>query len=372
MPSLILSNQVYMTGQTPVYVAYVTDENGQPLKRNKIDFITVTHMVMREGLRNGLLTDSWFTVGDLENVSISSFCFYDTPISMDALVTDVKAKVQHPTGTPENQFFGQFTHYNFLYIPLRGSRYYPSIGQYRTVFRIKLMDEYVLDEDTGDVIEVIEGKTDLIIYDSYADTEWNDGSDNFIPILERETEDIYYGEDIVFKGEVYVKYKEPEYLLGAEGDPCDSVYDCPDGHRCVDGVCRDIINNTDKGKLLFANRSEGVNGIFPIHDQVQEVFMTVSNVSTSARLIERERLGTDILLTAIKEPIIDEDEDSDTFGEIIDYKVFDYNWTYNFPTNRLTLAGLYRFRFEFQTFRELVGDNDFTMPCVFDIDVNVI
>jgi len=320
MPSIIQSKMEYRTGEVPVYVAYIYRiVNGvrQAIKREDVEFMTITHAERRRVTRNGSLVTVWepveFPGGIVNNVNISTQSVYDEPIAIaDTNVLD-KTGVTFPG-----------TEYNFLYIPLRGRHYYPNHGQYRTTFRLELSN----------------GETDLMVFESEADKTLERRIDR------RDNNGIRYGNSIVFAGEIYAKYKEPEYL------PKDS----PDEPNII---------NPERGKLIFPSTTGLGNPahVYDISEQINDIYMTVSNTATSQRLINRISIYDEIEFsvsnpTSTDVPFVDSG-----------INTFPYNFNYIFRSNRLPTEGRYKFRFEIEAKRKYLTEGEENILCTFDIDV---
>ena len=194
--------------------------------------------------------------------------------------------------------------YNFLYIPFDGYRYYPNNGSYRTVFRITLNND----------------KTDIITFD--ATVAEIDSNEN--PILDVVSDVFNFGENIEFTGTMYAKYREPLLL------PDETL-------------------NSNHGKVVFPNTQQRFVDLYN-GNVIDDVLLTVFDITTAQRLISKESLGNDIITVA---PAA-------------------YELNYTFPTTRLPMGGLYRFRFEIEAQRDIVGTNANNILCVFDIDVSII
>jgi hypothetical protein len=355
----ILSNQWYRPGETPVYIAYIL-RNGMPITRNDVYFagvrdedpnsptfdeplgetpevITMTHMERRDGVRNGVIVNDWFPVryqgGTLEDIPISRACIFDTPLEITA---DVLAHIHN-----RDEFEASFSDglYNFIYIPLNGHRYYPKYNSdpdegYRTVFKIQLLKP-VLDDTTGEQINAEKDTMDIVTFQSFSAVHINRTGG---PILTREpTEEVPYGEDILLVGHLYSKYKEPEQSLQENPDD-------PDGDYV-------LLTNPDRGKVILKE---------PIREQIEEVYLTVFHVQTSQRIIDRIRIVDQISWEDTVIPFLAGTES------------FDHNFVYKFATNQLSIAGMYRFRFEVEANRDLINEAENNILCVFDVDVMVV
>ena len=307
----VISNQVYRPGETPIFMALIVKGDGTPLTRADVkdidnetmmEYITVTHMEKRDGIKNGIIVHDWFPVehpeGYLEDIPISRFCIYDTLVPIDE--TDALVYIQGVGKTPWDRSVTPITHYNFVYIPVDGHRYYPRYGEYQTVFKFELLN----------------GGIDIVPFKSFANDQDVDGND----ILVRESSEVLYGEDILFEGELYTKFKEPEQKDDGQGN-----------------LILNIVNNVDqRGRLDLADTFK----------YTENVYLSVFNVTTNQRLINKEPLDACVI---IPDAIVDDG---------------DKNFYYTFPTTRLPMAGLYRFRFEVKAMESIV--------CTFDIDVSVI
>jgi len=292
MAAIINSNQVYRTGEVPVYVAFITKMNGTPLTYADVESISVTHMQERDGIKNGIIVASWFPIetpnGSVDEVEIAPTNVLGSPISVSA--TSVAAHTQN--------FNSALTSYNFLYIPFDGRYYYPNVGNYRTTFKITLKN----------------GQTDILPFMSMVDTVYGNNE----PILEVNSEVFNFGENIEFAGLLYAKYREP--------------FQFPDETL-----------NPDHGKLIFPNTTDK-------SDVISNVFLTVFDIKTAQKLIDRESLGNSIITV-----------NNDT-----------YELNYTFPTTRLPMDGVYRFRFEVEARSGIIGTEINTILCVFDIDIPVV
>ena len=165
------------------------------------------------------------------------------------------------------------------------------------------------------------GQTDIITFESTASEV--DSDDN--PILHVESDVFNFGENIEFSGVLYVKYREPHLL------PDETL-------------------NPDYGKVVFPNTKMSNGSLWMEGNVIEEVYLTVFDVQTAQRLIYREALGLDCIAV------------NDTT----------YDLDYTFSTNRLPIAGTYRFRFEISAKNEIIGSEINNVLCVFDIDVTVV
>jgi len=297
MPSIINSNQVYRVGEVPVFVALVTKMNGTPLTYADVESISITHMQERDGIKNGMIVASWFPVetpnGSVDEVDIAPTNVLDNPINVSA--TDVAAHTQN--------FNSALTSYNFLYIPFDGRYYYPNVGNYRTTFKITLKN----------------GQTDILPFMSMVDTVYGNNEPILEVLYDQPPNDVFiFGENIEFTGVLYAKYREP--------------FQFPDE-----------TTNPDHGKLIFPNTTDK-------SDVISNVFLTVFDIKTAQRLIDRESLGNNIITV-----------NNDT-----------YELNYTFPTTRLPMDGMYRFRFEVEARSGITGTDINTILCVFDIDIPVV
>jgi len=324
MSAIINSNQVYRVGETPVFVAYIAKTDGTPLTHGDVESISVTHSHYRDGIRNGMIITSWFPIetpdGSIEAINVDTSNVLDTPIDVSTV---------HVTNYTQN-FNSLLTHYNFVYIPSGGQYYYPSTGRYRTVFKITLKN----------------GQTDILPFESMVgevfekeDTDHDSptfGQMIYKSIVEMSSEVFNFGENIEFAGVLYAKYREP--LLLPELLPDETL-------------------NDDHGKLIFPNTKtsfEDTDPESPTFEQhipvISNILLTVFDVVTAQRIIDRESLGNGIITVT---PTT-------------------YELDYTFPTTRLPMAGLYRFRFEIEARSDIVGTAVNNILCVFDIDVQII
>ena len=296
MPAVINSNQIYRAGECPIFVAFITKTDGTPLTYGDITSISVTHMQRRDGIRNGIIVTDWFPVASSDGLFENVDIDRTNVLGEPVDIDETDVDIYAKNFSPTLRNINQ---YNFLYIPFDGHRYYPNNGSYCTVFRITLVN----------------GKTDVLtFYSTASDT------------LEVQSSSVEFGKNIDFTGVLYAKYREPLRL--------------PDDEP-----------NLDHGKVIFPNAKFG--------NVIDDVLLTVFDVATAQRLIDRERLGNEIItITDI----------TDKPNEI--YPAYELN--YIFPTTKLPVAGLYRFRFEAEARREILGTDVYSVLCVFDIDVSVI
>lgn len=170
MPAIIQSNQKYLLGETPVFIAYIYDDTA--ITPQEVTSIKVSHLENRTGIKNGVIVKDWYPVeygeGSLENILISNDNFFPTvsQTNNDAF-----------TYTTGNRF-----DYNFLYIPYNGKYYYQKDGDYKTIFHI----------------EYINGKSDVITFESSTRTDIK-------PI-----HSVEYGKDIHFAADIYTKVKQDD------------------------------------------------------------------------------------------------------------------------------------------------------------------
>jgi len=353
MGSIIQSNQRYSIGETPVFVAYIYKTTVNALvQREDIISITMTHSRRRDGIRNNMIvTDVWFPVefpeGILEDIDISPTVVYNIPIPIAS--TDLFAKTQNPTFTTLRNQSGtiEVDQYNFIYIPLNGRRFYPEYGQYRTTFKMELENGRI---ETITFLSEVPLETSTMTINEYGEQEYIAdnviGVQRFVARVPMDNngyiydEHIEYGNDIHFKGEVYAKYRD------------------------------------DDGHLVFLNPNDGIGNTYPIRnsdmvevglDRINDVYLTVFNTITLQRYIDRIPIGVATLLTKTEEP-------GQIFADSL-VEPFAYNFNYIFPTTNLPTEGRYRFRFEIETkgeISEITQEIEYSLPCIFDIDVNII
>ena len=408
MPAIILSNQRYRAGETPIFLAFLYGLNGEPLTfyqegeeeryeemgwvfnpDNKVKSIFVTHSQERDGIVNGMFITSWYPVthpnGTLENVEILPSHILGVPVPL--IDTDLNRSVQNWTAlntrfavSPANG------RYNFVYIPLNGRHFYPEPGvPYRTIFHLELMN----------------GKTDMMIFETEVVEDER--------LLERHPRpmlSVGYGENVVFTGDLYGLYKEDNGQLNFMGED-DTGKPILRSQRVLDEIAEFEEELSDKIDEIVAKEAE-VNPLIDQYngmdddeqdspagialfnqiqdlleeltrlqkeeaeireklrdhinlDAVRNVYLTVFHTNSHQRIIDREPIGVnDVVLTAVRPR---------------GTGPFDYNFTYTFQTNRLPREGEYRFRFDIETrgkINPLGIEGERGIPCTFDIDVAVV
>ena len=358
MASLFLSNQTYRIGDTPIFCAFLYGKDG-PFKREDIANITVSHLEWRDGNKNGRIITTWFPVagqdGVFEDIAISRENLYDDPIDID---TDIIKKIQKP-----DKFREAFTRtsgeaeYNFLYIPLQGHLYYPRNGKYRTTFKVEL---------TNGETDILTFRT--IVNDLWYHEDWHGefdeepNRDTGEPVLKIYPEDVLtinYGDEIIFLGEIYAKVRveNPEDWTGPE------------------------YTGVKLGEMVFPGRNTAwidadgndnplEDNIYPINTEIDEVYLSIFNAVTAQRYLideeDRMPIGAEVLLpNVVNHP--------NAFMDGGLPLQFPYNFKYQFPTTKLPMTGIYRFRFEIQAKeRHFEEETVNRIVCTFDIDVNIL
>ncbi len=336
MANIVLSNQEYYLGQSPVYIAYIyrkINGNEMPLRREDIVSIMVSHYEYRIGVNNGIAVRGWYPVrrsdgGDFENIQISSSNLYDTIVPSSN--NDAFAYTD-----------GKVFDYNFLYIPVDGKAYYPEDGTYRTSFHVQFAvkrgsgvplfselsgyavgDKVVHEDSMGNRYVFIAGQTVLPapwddlnwIVEGPADDILNPSIDSGTEVLTYEsktkqfetiTNSIMYGHNVIFRGDIYTKSK------------------------------------IEDGKFMFPEND---------NDNINEVWLTVYDQRTGRIFLDRHEIGADVVLTSTN-------NDPEK-----------HNVIYTFPTEKLPGVGIYTFQFEIEAKNVSQVDK---MLCTFSIDANI-
>ncbi len=118
----ILGNQTYGRGETPVFLAFLDEADGTPIDKNNVTAITFSHS------KNVMCFSGTTAVHPNEVL--------ERLIALDWLLP---APVESPTifeGTNTESFA-----YNFIFLPSNSAMgFYPSIGDYRTLFEFHRRD----------------------------------------------------------------------------------------------------------------------------------------------------------------------------------------------------------------------------------------
>jgi hypothetical protein len=235
MPAIIQTNQIYRPGEVPVFAAFVFDADNQPIQREQIASITMSHMELRMGLQGGRVVETWFPVeypgGNLEAVRVTLKAIQNVPIVISG--SDLFAFTQNP-----NEALAQ---YNFLYIPLRGRNFYPHEGQYRTVFRIEF--------DNGEMDMMTFLSRAAILVGTYPNEQ---------PILVQNADDVSYGHDVDLDVIIYSKYKENNGTLSL----------------------------LDTSTLLLS-------------ELIDDIYLTVFDTKSSERMIDRLSIRQDTIISPV-------------------------------------------------------------------------
>jgi len=313
MPAIIESKQIYMAGQTPVYVAYIYTTNlSTPLNSDEIDSIVMTHSERREGLMGNRVVESWFPVESdgelLENILIKKEVVRE-PI--DISDTQVFRK------TTQTSLPGEVEQYNFLFIPVKGWNFYPNMGTYQTVFSFRFGN----------------GKTENIVFESKVD------EDSAVLTLQQPTETVQYGQTINFEGTLYAKTTDQ--------------------------------GKGDTGRLLFTDERDITNVYLSVFNvtTAQVVDQKILGIETLNKISSRttaEQAELNALLL-IANPNEEEAARIEELRCIVDLVLkYDYN-TSTLPRQPFmdsTTPNQYRFEFSIE-----VNNND--IICVFAIDIGV-
>ncbi len=334
MANIVLSNQKYHIGESPCYVAYIYRIIGGtniPLLREDVLSIQIAHDQYKIGARNGVAVRDWFPVrgsdgSDLHRFQVSVNNLYDQVVPLEG----------------NNAFDytdGKVFPYNFLYIPVDGISFYPSIGRYRTTIYMQIAVKRgsgiaSFNEETsyniGDKVthSTSDGsigvwRATVATVGSWNESSWlleglssdivdpqNDVGDEVL-IFESEVQErsftvspVIYGQNIVFDGQIYTKHKN------------------------------------DQGYFLFP-----VEGNY----HVEDVWLTVFDTTTLAIKRQRHSIGKNVISTqGLSGP--------------------EHNFNYAFDTAELPRSGRYTFHFEIEA--QGVSQED-TYLCTFNVDTTI-
>lgn len=173
---LVLSKQKYGRSETPVFLAFLDDPNGNPVNPNDYSSLTMTHGVVRQTF-NGKRTDP---LAGLEEIAVPKSQLLAAPVDSPIAFE----------GTATIPF-----DYNFIFLPGNlGVDFYPSYGTYRTLFELHRVD----------------GSTESMTFESECIRQFSGATINF-------------GERPVFSGTIRTKTIAGDYSAGVAENQVASI-----------------------------------------------------------------------------------------------------------------------------------------------------
>ncbi len=114
----ILATQMYGRGETPVFIAFLDTESGEPVNPSDYSAITVSHERFAASFSGKARVE-------LEKFSVP----------LESLLAQPVESVTAFEGTSTEPF-----PYNFIFLPVSSINFYPEVGAYRTLFEFQRKD----------------------------------------------------------------------------------------------------------------------------------------------------------------------------------------------------------------------------------------